>query len=108
MEYVAFVSIAQTLTRKKGLRAFSGSPILAVEVTSPSNTHQEIVSKMQAYLLAGSSRVCVVDPESRTVTVYQPDWTARVLNPGDTLTSDDAGFEVEGFALTIDEVFEDA
>ena len=39
------------------------------------------------------------------MTVHYSDGTARAFEDGDILDSNDAGFEVEGFALAITELF---
>jgi Uma2 family endonuclease len=57
------------------------------------------------YLDAGSERVWVVRPDSRTVTVYRADRTARILRQPEVLDSDDAGFTVNGFELPVAAVF---
>jgi len=81
-------------------------PDLAVEVTSPSDRDTRLHQKVELYLAAGVGRVWIVRPGLRTVAVHRPDGTARTYRPGDTLTSDDAGFAVEGFALPLAELFE--
>jgi hypothetical protein len=60
---------------------------------------------VQRYLAAGTPRVWVVRLTSKDVTVYWPGGEARVLHPGDTLTSEDAGFAVDGFSLPLDDLF---
>ena len=47
-------------------------PDLVVEVLSPNDRAHEVVEKVQMWLNAGSLLVWVVDPGSRTVTVYRP------------------------------------
>src|SRR5690606_9249241 len=77
------------------------APDLAVEVKSPNDTEPDLASKVATYLEAGSQRVWVVRPGERTVTVHRPDHSATVRREGDVLTSDDAGFPVEGFELPV-------
>ena len=57
------------------------------------------------YLAAGSERVWAVRPEQRTVIVFSADGEVRTLRIGDTLTSADAGFAVDGFALPVADIF---
>jgi Uma2 family endonuclease len=47
----------------------SGSPQLAVEIMSPSNTQPQIRRKMELYLRNGAAAVWVVYPKKRTVLV---------------------------------------
>jgi Uma2 family endonuclease len=78
---------------------FEGAPDLAVEVMSPDDTEAEVFEKVQDYLAAGSARVWVVRPQSKTVTVHRPGGDAHTFGSDDTLSSADAGFDVEGFEL---------
>lgn len=82
-----------------------GAPALAIEVTSPDDTDRYLARKVNEYLEAGSRRVWVVRPEQQSVTVHYPDGTARMFRKGQTLTSDEAGFGVDGFALEIGDIF---
>jgi Uma2 family endonuclease len=62
-----------------------GSPDLAVEVVSPSESAQDVEDKIQAYLLGGAQAVVVVYPKSRFVRLHLADGTARALREGDVL-----------------------
>lgn len=84
---------------------FEGAPELMVEVVSKTNSDREISRKVLVYLESGAERVWVVRPEQMTVTVYRGDMTARLLREQDVLTSDDAGFPAEGFALKVADIF---
>jgi Uma2 family endonuclease len=83
----------------------TGPPTLAVEVVSPNDSEREIERKVEAYLAAGSDRVWVVRPRARTVTVHRPGGESRTLGIEATLSSEDAGFAVEGFALKLADLF---
>src|SRR5262249_44511931 len=48
-------------------------PVLAVEVLSPNDRANRVNRKITDYLKNGVALLWVVDPESRTVTVYRPD-----------------------------------
>lgn len=86
-------------------RYIEGPPTLAVEVVSPGDRDADLSEKIAEYLAAGSQRVWVVRPRLRTVTVHRPGGDAHTYGMEDTLTSDDAGFSVEGFALPLRDVF---
>jgi Uma2 family endonuclease len=86
---------------------FVGAPDLAIEVTSPDDTDREVAEKLGHYQAAATPRVWVVRPELKTVTVHRLDGTAKTFRPGDVLTSDDAGFDVEGFELSVAELFDE-
>lgn len=47
-------------------------PVLAVEVLSPSDKHDEVHAKIKEYLAAGVAMVWLVDPYFETVTVHRP------------------------------------
>lgn len=82
------------------------APTLAVEIVSPGDLDREVSAKVDDYLRAGVQRIWIVRPPLRNVTVYHADGTARVLDDGATLTSDDAGFTTEGFELPIASLFD--
>ncbi|MCC6959829.1 MAG: Uma2 family endonuclease [Dehalococcoidia bacterium] len=82
------------------------APNLAIEVMSSHDREMDIDEKVADYLSAGCERVWVVRPRQRTITVYRPDGNAHRFVVGDTLTSDDAGFPVDGFQLPVARVFE--
>ena len=80
-----------------------GAPDVAVEVLSPSDTSTAMHQKTLDYLQAGAKLVWIVDPAARTVTVYRPDGSARVLREEETLEGEDV---LEGFALALSDLFE--
>jgi Uma2 family endonuclease len=78
------------------------APDLAVEILSEGNTPREMGRKLREYFLAGTTLVWLVDPATRTVTVYTaPDRTTR-LTEADTL---DGGDVLPGLTLPVREVF---
>jgi len=78
------------------------APDLAVEVLSPSNTAAEMQQKVLEYLEAGSRLVWVVDPRSRTVTVWRPPSRGSVLREEEVL---DGGDVLPGFRVEVAEIF---
>jgi Uma2 family endonuclease len=85
--------------------AFDGGPDLAIEVITETNPAPHIARKISAYFDGGSRRIWVVDVPVRQVTVHRDDRTSRTLREGETLTSDDASFTVDGFELPLHELF---
>lgn len=79
------------------------APDLAVEVISPSDTIYDIDEKVTEYLQAGARAVWVVNPSSRTATVYEPGSVPRILAEQDEL---DGGEVVPGFRYPIAKLFE--
>ena len=98
---VAFVSTAQ-LTGDK-TKGFSIPPDLAIEVVSPSDVQSRVAEKALAYLDAGTRLVWVIEPVSKTVTVYRSERDIEILTREDTLTGEDV---VPGFACPISHLFE--
>jgi Uma2 family endonuclease len=75
-----------------------GAPDLAVEVLSPSDRYPEVQRKVQEYLDAGTRLVWVVDPESRTATVFHADGRSTFLAAEDVLDGEDV---LPGFRLPL-------
>lgn len=82
-----------------------GAPTLAIEVISPDERDDAVERKVGEYLDAGAERVWEVRPRLRTVTVHRTGQPPVTLGAGDTLTSDDAAFAVDGFSLPVAEIF---
>ena len=79
-----------------------GAPDLAVEVVSPNERDVDVQDKVLDYLDHGTQLVWVIRPRQRTVTVYHPDGTVRLLREPDTLEGEDV---LPGFRLPVREVF---
>ena len=80
---------------------FEGAPDLAVEVMSPSDRWSEVTEKIDGWLAAGCKSCWVVDPKTRSITVYRPGQVVR-LRSGEMLRDEPV---LPGFETTIDEVF---
>ncbi len=65
-----------------------GVPLLAVEILSPSDKHEETTEKVEVYLAAGVKLVWLVDPDFRTVQVFQPGQEPEMFNIHHTLNAD--------------------
>jgi len=81
---------------------YDGAPDLAVEVLSPSDRASEVLGKVYDWLDAGCRAVWVVDPETKTVTVYRSRRQIVVLGIAEQLSGEDV---VPGFNLSVAEVF---
>ncbi len=73
---------------------FLRSPMIAVEVLSPSNTADHIDSKLALYASEGVGEVWVVNDRRRTMTVYRGDRVIR-LTLADKYASELAGVTVD-------------
>ena len=98
---VAFVS-TDRLTGDK-TKGFSIPPDLAIEVVSPSDVQSRVVEKALAYLEAGTRLVWVLEPVSKTVTVYRSEKDIEMLTRDDTLAGEDV---VPGFTCPVAHLFE--
>ena len=79
-----------------------GSPDLAVEVVSPSDTFRDVDEKAKAWLAAGAMMVWVVNPAWHTVIVYRSATNIQTLTENDELTGEDV---LPGFRCRIGEIF---
>jgi len=100
---VSFVS----KERLQGLRRlpkgfFQGAPDLAVEVISPSNTFEEIHTKLVEYFDNSCRVVWVINPDERSVVVYRQPQPDRLLKMTDSLDGEEV---IPGFTLPVAELF---
>lgn len=98
---VAFVSTSQLDGDEN--TGFPIPPDLAIEVLSPTDVQWRVVDKAFAYLNAGTPLVWVLDPRSKTVTVYRSERDMALLTFDDTLTGEEV---VPGFTCQVSQLFE--
>lgn len=96
----AFVRKGRAAPPRRGY--YPGAPDLAVEVVSPDDRPGEVGEKVEDWLGAGTRAVWVVDPETRTVTVHEPDKPARVIRETGILRGEKV---LRGFELPVREIF---
>ena len=68
---------------------YDGSPDLAVEIISPSNTVPEILRKIAEYLASGSKAVWVISYTARTLTIHTSDAPPQALTDADAVSGGD-------------------
>jgi Uma2 family endonuclease len=86
-----------------GVRAFfRGAPDLAVEVISPSDRASEVLAKAREWLQSGCTAVWVVDPETKTVSVYSHGPQTLFLSAEDTLVCEGL---LPGFRMLVSRLF---
>jgi Uma2 family endonuclease len=78
---------------------------LAIEISSRSNTADEVAEKLEEYFKAGLRQVWVVYPAQSKVYAYTSTTAIHILAPGDEL---DGGDVLPGFRLSVRELFEQA
>lgn len=79
------------------------APDLVVEVISPFDRVSDVQKKVAEYLMAGVRLVWLVDPQIKTVTVYESLSQALLLSENDTLDGDDV---LPGFSLPLSKLFQ--
>jgi Uma2 family endonuclease len=79
-----------------------GAPVLAAEVLSPTDEHEDVVEKIEKYLTCGVKIVWIVDPDLQTVTVYRPDRMPELFNVSQSL---DAEPHLPGFRVAVADFF---
>ncbi len=67
----------------------TGSPELAIEVVSPSNTVRDLARRVDQYLEFGSLAVLVIDRRQCKVELYTPGRATQIFGPDDIVTVPD-------------------
>jgi Uma2 family endonuclease len=99
---VVYVSAEVMARQADDTTVIEGTPVLAVEILSPSNTVEEIDEKIDEYLSAGVPLVWIVDPHDRTVTIYRPNQDLEWVNVRQELSGEP---HLPGFRVPVAELF---
>ena len=99
---VSLILTGQPDDEDEGSGFVPGTPDIAVEVVSPSNTAAEMERKVAEYLAAGSHRVWVAYPSNRTVAVHRADGTISTYGADDVITDEEL---LPGFSLPLPDIF---
>jgi Uma2 family endonuclease len=78
------------------------APDLVIEVRSPSQTWTKVFGKVAEYLGAGVRVVCILDPNTETLSVYRPEELQQIMTADDEFTVPDV---LPGFRMTVGHVF---
>jgi len=81
---------------------FPTAPDLAVEVVSPSNSSEEISTKVEDYLSSGSRLVWIVYPKRKVIVIYRTNNTVSFLHETDELDGEDV---LPGFRCPLAKIF---
>lgn len=102
---VSFVAKERLQGLKRPPRGFlPGSPDLAVEILSPSNTVEEIHAKIVEYFENDTRLVWVIHPDEKYVLVYHAPEPDRFLRLQDLLEGEAI---IPGFSVAVAELFEE-
>lgn len=77
-------------------------PDFVIEVISPTDKYSEVNIKVDAYLRDGVRLIWIVDPQRKTVTVYQGEDNMTTLRGDDALM---AGDVLPNFSLVVHDIF---
>jgi len=100
---VAYISAELAARTPRDTWLIDGVPVLAVEVLSSSDTHEDVVEKIELYLDTGVRVVWIIDPDLRTMTVYRPDAKPTFFNSDQEYSGDT---DLPGFQMKIADLFE--
>lgn len=82
---------------------YDAPPVVAVEVLSPSDTHEGVTEKVQLFLKYGVRQVWIADPDLQTVTIHRPDREPEFFTVSQTLTAEP---ELPGFQVAVKKLFQ--
>lgn len=99
---LAYISAELAAATPEDVWLIDGAPMLAVEILSPSNTHEEVTEKVREYLDFGVALIWVIDPIFRTVQVYRPDAKPALFNDAQELSGEP---HLPGFRVAVADLF---
>jgi Uma2 family endonuclease len=98
---VAYASAQLVAGTPEGILIFDGPPVLAVEILSPSDRHEDVVEKVEVYKEAGVT-VWEVDPDFRTVRVHRAGRDPEMFSNQQELVTEP---ELPGFRVPVAKIF---
>jgi Uma2 family endonuclease len=99
---VAYASAELVAKRTPGKTIYDGPPVLAVEILSPSDTHQDMVDMIRLYLRHGVV-LWVADSDLRSVAVHRTGHMSETFNEAQELNGDPY---LPGFRVPVARLFE--
>lgn len=100
---VSFVSASRMPPEGEPEGIWPIAPDLAVEIISPNDLFENVLSKVWEYLAAGVRQVWLISPEHKMVTIYHSPTQTTILTEADELVSEEL---LPGFRLHIRELFQ--
>jgi Uma2 family endonuclease len=77
-------------------------PDLLIEVISPNDSYSKMTEKIETYLSDGVRLLWIVDPQRKTVTVYEGSTTSQTLHVADSVSGSSV---LPGFKLSVKDIF---
>lgn len=99
---VAFVSAARLPMEGEPEGSWSMAPDLAVEIVSPNDLYEKVLSKVEEYFAGGVRQVWLISPEHQTVTIYHTPTHTTILTEAEDLVSEEL---LPGFRCRIADLF---
>jgi Uma2 family endonuclease len=99
---IAFVAATRFPTAGEPEGIWLLPPDLAVEIISPNDLYERVISKVEEYLAAGVRQVWLISPEHKIVTIYDSPTHTTILTEADDLVSEEL---LPGFRCRIAELF---
>jgi len=99
---VAYVAAGLEVTEASTRTIVDGTPTLVVEILSPSDTRERVTEKLRTYATAMVPIVWKLDPDDKTVTVYQPGMPPVLFNETQELTAEP---HLPGFRVKVADLF---
>ena len=100
---VAYISAELAAQTPRTARLVDGIPVLAVEILSPSDKHEDVSEKVEEYLAAGVFLVWIVDPVFATISVYRPDALPQLFNRNQEVSGEP---HLPGLKIPVSKIFE--
>jgi Uma2 family endonuclease len=99
---VAYVSIERFVVEGEPDSFWPFAPDVAIEVISPSDDYEAVLTKTMEYLSAGTRQVWLLSPTAQNVSVYRSRTDVRVFEIGDEI---DGGDVLPGFRCAVADFF---
>ncbi len=99
---VAYISAETAMSNPDDVFVIDGIPVLAVEILSPSDKQEDVLSKVQDYLDAGVPLVWLAETVFRTITVYRPGAEPQMFTVKQELTAEP---HLPGFRAAVASMF---
>jgi Uma2 family endonuclease len=78
------------------------APDLAVEIISPYDLYEKVISKVEEYLASGVRQIWLISSEHKTITIYSSPTQTTILTETDDLVSEEL---LPGFRCRIADLF---
>jgi Uma2 family endonuclease len=99
---VAFVAATRFPVEGEPEGIWPMAPDLAVEIISPYDLYERVISKVEEYLAGGVQQVWLISPEHKTVTIYRAPTHTTILTEADDLVSEEL---LPGFRCRVADLF---